>query len=94
MAGDPADTVSEKVKAAVTVLDFVNQYVELKPTASGAIGRCPFHDDHNPSFGINCEGDYWHCFAGCGGGSIIDFWTRMKDCDFTTAVTELAEMLL
>ncbi len=64
-----AGTLSERIKASVTVLEFVSQYVELKPTASGAVGLCPFHDDHHPSFGVNDEGNYWHCFAGCGGGN-------------------------
>ena len=40
------------------------------------------------------EGNFWHCFAGCGGGSVIDFWMRWRKCDFTTAVRELAEMVL
>jgi hypothetical protein len=70
----PADTLSERIKASVTVLEFVSQFVDLKPSASGAIGLCPFHDDHNPSFGVNEEGNFWHCFAGCGGGSVVDFW--------------------
>jgi DNA primase len=48
----------------VTVLEFVSQYVHLKPAASGAIGVCPFHDDHSPSLGVNDEGNYWHRFAG------------------------------
>jgi hypothetical protein len=52
-------TLSERIKASVTVLEFVSRYVELKPTASGAVGLCPFHDDHRPSFGVNDEGDYW-----------------------------------
>jgi DNA primase len=78
--------VSEKIKASVTVLEFVSQYVDLKPTESGAVGLCPFHDDHRPSFGVNDEGNYWHCFAGCGGGSVIDFWMKWRECDFTTAV--------
>jgi len=60
-------TLSERIKARATVLEFVSQYVGLKPTASGAIGLCPFHDDNHLSFGINVEGSYWHCFAGCGG---------------------------
>ena len=75
-------------------LEVVSQYVDLKPTASGAVGLCPFHDDHHPSFEVNDEGNYWHCFAGCGGGSVIDFWMKWRGCDFTTAITELAEMLL
>jgi hypothetical protein len=56
----PADKVSEKIKASVTVLEFVSQYVDLKPTGSGAIGLCPFHEDRHPSFGVNTEGNYWH----------------------------------
>jgi hypothetical protein len=89
-----AGTLSERIKASVTVLEFVSQYVDLKPTASGAVGLCPFHDDHHPSFGVNTEGNYWHCFAGCGGGSVIDFWMKWRKCDFTTAARELAEMVV
>jgi hypothetical protein len=92
--GKITGTLSERIKATVTVLEFVSQYVDLKPTASGAVGLCPFHDDHRPSFGVNAEGNYWNCFAGCGGGSVIDFWMRWRKCDFTTAVRELAEMVL
>jgi hypothetical protein len=61
-----AFTLSERIKASVTVLEFVSQYVDLKPTASGAVGLCPFHDDHHPSFGVNTEGNYWNCWAGWG----------------------------
>jgi hypothetical protein len=87
-------TLSEQIKASISVLEFVSQYVELNPTSNGAIGLCPFHDDHHPSFGVSKDGDYWHCFAGCGGGSIIDFWMKWNKCDFTKAVKELAEILL
>jgi hypothetical protein len=60
--------ISERIKASVMVLEFVSQYVDLKPTASGAVGLCPFHDDHHPSFGVNDESNCQNCFAGCGGG--------------------------
>ena len=94
-----AGQLSERIKARMTVLEFVSQYVDLKPTGSGALGLCPFHDDHDPSFGVNDRGNYWHCFAGCGGGSVIDFYrlyqqrVEGRECDFTTAVTELAQEL-
>jgi DNA primase len=91
---EPTDTLSERIKTSVTVLEFVSQYVDLKPTGSGALGRCPFHDDHRPSFGVNDRENYWHCFAGCGGGSIIDFWMKRRGCDFIEAVTELARIIL
>jgi len=85
--------VSENIKASVTVLEFVIQYIDLKPTGSGAVGLCPFHDDHNPSFGVNDETKDLHCFAGCCEGSMIDFWMKWRKCDFPKAIKELANML-
>ena len=55
-----ATLFTRRSSANATVLEFVSQYVDLKPTASGAVGLCPFHDDHHPSFGIDVEGNYWH----------------------------------
>lgn len=90
------DTVSERIKNRIAVADFVSQYVQLD---RGGKGLCPFHDDHEESFSINQDGNYWHCFAGCGGGSVIDFWMKWRGVhgqspDFKDTVTELAKMLL
>lgn len=83
-------SLSNQIKNSVTVFDFVSQYVELKPNGRGL---CPFHDDQQSSFSVNAEENYWHCFAGCGGGSIIDFWMKWQGCDFKTAVRGLEELL-
>jgi hypothetical protein len=84
-------TLSARIKASISVYDFVSQYVELNP---GGNGLCPFHPDTKHSFAVNREENFWHCFAGCGGGSIIDFWMKYRDCDFTNSVRELATLLL
>lgn len=85
------EMLSEQIKSSLTVLDFVSQYVELSPSGRG---HCPFHDDQHASFSVNVEKNYWHCFAGCGGGSLIDFWMKYKNADFKQAVRELSGMLL
>ena len=83
--------LSTQIKEALSVRQFVLRYVELSPKG---LGNCPFHDDNVASFNVNDEHNFWHCFA-CGtGGSVIDFWMQMQECDFTTAVRELREMLL
>ena len=91
------ETLSNRIKSAVTVMEFIGRHVELKPTETGALGLCPFHDDQHPSLGVNSEKNYWHCFAGCGGGSIIDFWMKWRlkqglDASFVATITELADM--
>jgi len=88
------DNLVVQIKSRIPVLDFVSQYVDLKPVSSGAIGLCPFHDDHKPSFSVNEKENYWKCFAGCGSGSIIDFWMKWQSCDFKTAASQLTQMLL
>ena len=80
----------DQVKSKTPVIDFVRGFVELREVGNTAIGKCPFHDDGHPSFSVNIEENYWHCFAGCGGGSIIDFYMKWNDCDFYTATKELA----
>ncbi len=83
----------ERVKKTIPLIDFISAFVDLRPVASGAVGRCPFHDDEHPSFGVNKEGNYWQCFSGCGSGSIIDFWMKWKGIDFPQAVDELVDLL-
>lgn len=77
--GESTDPLSERIKDSVTVFDFVSQYVNLERRGKTAVGHCPFHEDEHPSFAVNIEENYWHCFAGCGGGSLIDFWSKMRE---------------
>ncbi|MBK9123527.1 MAG: hypothetical protein IPM16_10480 [Chloroflexi bacterium] len=90
------NTPSERIKNRISVRDFVSHYVDLD--AAGR-GLCPFHDDHVYSFGVNIKHNFWHCFAGCGGGSVIDFWMRWRrlnnqDDSFIATIQDLAKMLL
>ncbi|GAF26896.1 predicted P-loop ATPase and inactivated derivatives [Moorella thermoacetica Y72] len=39
--------------------------------------RCPFHDDHNPSFFINRRKGAWRCWAGCGQGGLKELAARL-----------------
>ena len=91
---DIPQMLSDQIKQNVSVFEFVSQYVDLKPTNWGGIGLCPFHDDHNPSFSVNDAENYWCCFAGCGGGSVIDFWMKWRGCGFVSTIRELASIIL
>jgi hypothetical protein len=91
----PGKHLSERIKGSISVRDFVSRYVVLD---EGGRGFCPFHDDTHKSFGVNDEGNYWHCWAGCGGGSVIDFWMKWReshgqDASFVATITDLAQML-
>jgi putative DNA primase/helicase len=72
-------------------------YTNLVPSlkASGgskAIGLCPFHNDHNPSLHIDLDNGKWKCFVCDIGGSLFDFYMKLKGVDFPAALNEIAEM--
>lgn len=83
--------LSDRIKNSIPAYDFIGKFVQLNDNGRGL---CPFHQDRIQSFAVHPSENYWHCFAGCGGGSIIDFWMKWQKCDFTTAVRELAGFLL
>jgi hypothetical protein len=90
------ETLSQRLKNAISVYEFVNRFVPLDERGKGL---CPFHADQVQSFQVNREANYWSCYAGCGGGSIIDFWMRWRakqgqDSSFTTTITDLARLFL
>jgi DNA-binding transcriptional LysR family regulator len=50
-------------------------------------GKCPFHEDATPSLSLtyNDSGWHWHCFKGCGKGSVVDFYKIRDGLDDTAA---------
>ena len=40
--------------------------------------KCIFHEDTNPSLGINLKTGAWNCHAGCGSGSFFDFIAKRR----------------
>lgn len=93
------ELLSDRITSAITVFDFVGNYVALRIRGKSATGFCPFHDDQEVrSFGVNLEGNYWSCFAGCGGGSVIHFWMKWRahhgqDSSFVATIADLAQLL-
>jgi DNA primase len=61
--------------------------VELKKAGADLVGRCPFHDDREPSLVVSPGKNLWHCLGACGaGGSTIDWVMRSKGVSFRHAV--------
>ena len=92
--GRIAEEIIQEVRDRIDIVDLVGRHLTLKQSGRNHVGLCPFHNDKRASFSVNSEKNYWHCFAGCGGGSVIDFWMELNDCDFKTAVRELEAMIL
>ncbi len=61
--------------------------VELRRHGADLIGRCPFHDDHEPSLVLTPAKNLWHCLGACQtGGSPIDWVMKAEGVSFRHAV--------
>jgi DNA primase catalytic core len=80
-----------QVKMAVRLEDLCRQRgVALSMCSNERMeGRCPFHDDHTPSFNVYVESQRYCCF-GCGAqGDVIDFVRAFDGCSFAEALQRL-----
>ncbi len=73
------------------IVEIISQYVPLQKKGGRYFGCCPFHNEKTPSFCVNQDSAYYHCF-GCGAsGSVIKFIMEMESMSFFDAVKYLAE---
>lgn len=69
---------TDELRTRLSVLDVVGRVVPLTKKGQNYWGCCPFHNEKTPSFSVNEEKGFYHCF-GCGEhGDIISFTTDQK----------------
>lgn len=88
MAISPDDIA--EVRARTDIVALIAERVALKRVGRRWSGLCPFHQERSPSFSVNGEEGFYHCF-GCGAsGDAISFVRQMDHLDFADAVRFLA----
>ncbi len=77
--------------AKVNLVDLIGEYVTLQNKSGRFWACCPFHNEKTPSFSVNQEKGFYHCF-GCGkGGNAIQFVMEQEKMTFPEACQYLAE---
>jgi DNA primase len=85
----PASFVDD-LKSHVDIVQIVQERVPLRKSGATWKGLCPFHGEKSPSFHVNGDKGFFHCF-GCGvGGDVIKFVELNDKLSFPEAVRQLA----
>jgi DNA primase len=72
------------------IVAVVQDYVALRQSGASFKGLCPFHAEKTPSFTVNREKGFFHCF-GCGAsGDVIKFVEQQEGLSFPETVRRLA----
>ncbi len=83
----------EELRERVTLSQLIGRKVKLTRRGREFLGLCPFHHEKTPSFTVNDDKGFYHCF-GCGAhGDAIRFLTESEKMPFMEAVEHLAQMV-
>ena len=81
----------ERLKSNSNIVSVISRYLTLNRKGSTYWACCPFHHEKTPSFAVNEQGQFYHCF-GCGeSGDVIKFVEKLEGTDFVGSVKILAE---
>ena len=81
----------DDLKNQADIVVVIQDYVSLKKTGATYKGLCPFHGEKTPSFHVNRDKGFFHCF-GCGvGGDVFKFLELHEKIGFADAVKLLAQ---
>ncbi len=80
----------DEIKLRVKVSQVVGKYVQLKKRGKEFIGLSPFKNEKTPSFTVNDEKGFYHCFSSGEHGNIFDFLMKTRSLGFGEAVKVLA----
>ncbi len=82
----------EEIKTRLKVSTVVSKYVSLKKRGKEYVGLSPFKNEKTPSFTVNDEKEFYHCFATSEHGNIFDFVMKTQNYKFGEAVRHLANL--
>ncbi len=82
----------DEIKLRLKVSVVVSKFLSLKKRGKEYVGLSPFKNEKTPSFTVNDEKEFYHCFATAEHGNIFDFVMKTQNLRFGEAVKYLANL--
>ena len=82
----------DEIKTRLKVSTVVSKTVNLKKRGKEFVGLSPFKNEKTPSFTVNDEKEFYHCFATSEHGNIFDFIMKIQNLRFGEAVKYLSQL--
>ncbi len=82
----------DEIKTRLKVSTVVSKSVNLKKRGKEYVGLSPFKNEKTPSFTVNDEKGFYHCFSTSEHGNIFDFIMKTQNLKFGESVKTLANL--
>ena len=80
----------DEVRAVADIVTVIQDYVSLKKAGASYKGLCPFHAEKSPSFTVNRDKGFFHCFGCNVGGDVFKFVELQEKLGFQDTVKLVA----
>ncbi len=81
----------DDLRLQANIVQVVQEYVPLRPAGRTHKGLCPFHSEKTPSFHVDGERGFFHCFGCAASGDVFRFVMLHEKVDFPEAVRLVAQ---
>jgi DNA primase len=81
----------DELRARTTLSALIGRSIKVAKAGREYKACCPFHNEKTPSFTINDEKGFYHCFGCSAHGDAIRWMTDQRGLSFMDAVKELAD---
>ena len=79
-----------EIKTRLRVSDVVGKFVKLTQRGNEFVGLSPFKNEKTPSFTVNDEKEFFHCFSSAEHGDIFSFLMKHKNMSYPESIEYLA----
>src|SRR5437870_11329835 len=81
----------DDLRLQANIVQVIQDYVPLKKLGAKYKGLCPFHAEKTPSFNVDPDKGFFHCFGCHAGGDVFKFLELHEKLGFQDAVGLLAQ---
>ena len=81
----------DELRARTSLSALIGKTTKLQKAGREMRGCCPFHNEKTPSFYVNDDKGFYHCFGCSAHGDAIRWMTDQRGLPFIDAVKELAQ---
>ena len=80
----------DELRARITLSSVIQRTTKLTKAGREWKACCPFHSENTPSFYVNDEKGFYHCFGCEAHGDVISWMIEQRGLSFMDAIKELA----
>lgn len=84
------NTINE-IRSKIDIVELINEYVPLTKKGKAYWGKCPFHNDNNPSMSVDPKWQTYRCWSCHNSGNVFNFYEQIENITFSEALKRLGE---